>query len=31
VSLMGLFDHYYDPDRFEASGGLLGRLLSYEV
>ncbi len=26
--LMGLFDGYYDPDQFETSGGLLGRLLS---
>lgn len=27
---MGLFDGYYDPDQFEASGGLLGRLLSLQ-
>jgi hypothetical protein len=27
---MGLFDGYYDPDHFEASGGLLGRLLSLQ-
>src|SRR6516162_7340992 len=25
---MGLFDGYYDPDQFEASGGLPGRLMS---
>jgi hypothetical protein len=25
---MGLFDDYYDPDQFEASGGLPGRLMS---
>jgi hypothetical protein len=25
---MGLFDRYFDPEQFRASGGLLGRLLS---
>lgn len=25
---MGLFDEYFDPEQFQASGGLLGRLLS---
>jgi hypothetical protein len=25
---MGLLDSYFDPDQFQASGGLLGRLLS---
>ena len=27
---MGLFDSYFDPDQFQASGGLLGRLLSLQ-
>jgi hypothetical protein len=27
---MGLFDGYHDPDQFEASGGLLGRLISLQ-
>jgi hypothetical protein len=27
---MGLFDNYFDPDQFEASGGLLGRLQSLQ-
>ena len=27
---MGLFDGYYDPDQLEASGGLLGRLMSLQ-
>ncbi len=27
---MGLFDNYFDPDQFEASGGLVGRLMSLQ-
>jgi hypothetical protein len=27
---MGLFDGYFDPDQFQDSGGLLGRLLSLQ-
>ena len=27
---MGLFDGYFDPQQFEASGGLLGRLMSLQ-
>jgi hypothetical protein len=27
---MGLFDSYFDPEQFQASGGLLGRLLSLQ-
>jgi hypothetical protein len=27
---MGLFDSYFDPDQFQGSGGLLGRLLSLQ-
>jgi hypothetical protein len=27
---MGLFDGYFDPEQFQASGGLLGRLLSLQ-
>ena len=27
---MGLFDSYFDPDQFQDSGGLLGRLLSLQ-
>ena len=27
---MGLFDSYFDPDQFEASGGLIGRLMSLQ-
>jgi hypothetical protein len=27
---MGLFDSYFDPEQFDASGGLLGRLISLQ-
>ena len=27
---MGLFDGYFDPEQFDASGGLLGRLISLQ-